>query len=126
MKKAKIKVGTYNFLIDFLDTNTAKIIYSKLPIVSKINFWGKEVYFYTDLKIKTEENARQIVKKGELAYWPEGDAIAIGYGPTPISFDGEIRLASNCNIWGTTEFDLEELDLLKEQQEIIITSEKFL
>ena len=122
MKKGLIKVGSYNIKIDFLDTHTAKVIYSKLPIVSKINFWGNEVYFYTDLKIKIEDNARKIVTKGELAYWPEGDAIAIGYGPTPISLDKEIRLASDCNIWATTVFNLEQLNSLSEQQEIIVSN----
>ena len=123
MKRALIKVGPYNFKINFLDTHTAKVIYSKLPIISNINFWGNEVYFYTDLKINIEENARQIVTKGELAYWPQGDAIAIGYGPTPISIDQEIRLASNCNIWGKTDFDLEQLNSLSAQQEIILINE---
>ena len=45
MKKASIKAGYYNIEIDFLDTCTAKVIYSKLPIVGTINFWGNEVYF---------------------------------------------------------------------------------
>ena len=87
-------------------------------------FWGNEIYFYTELKIKIEKEARQIVEKGEIACWPQGDAIAIGYGTTPISINQEIRLASNCNIWAKTEFDLEQLNSLKEQQEILITNEK--
>ena len=124
MKKALIKCGHYNIEIDLLDTHTAKVIYSELPIISKIKFWGDELYFYTDLKIKIEKEARQIVEKGEIAYWPQGDAIAIGYGPTPISINQEIRLASDCNIWAKTEFDLEQLNSLKEQQEIVITYEK--
>ena len=124
MKKAFIKAGHYNIEIDFLDTHTSQVIYSKLPIISKINFWGNEVYFYTDLKIKIEKEARQIVEKGEIAYWPQGDAIAIGYGPTPISINQEIRLVNDCNIWATTGFNLEQLNSLKEQQTIIITNEK--
>ena len=57
MKKALIKAGYYNIEIDFLDTHTAKVIYSKLPIIGNVNFWGNEVYFYTDLKIKIEKDA---------------------------------------------------------------------
>jgi hypothetical protein len=124
VKKALIKSGHYNIEIDFLDTHTAKVIYSELPIISKVNLWGHEVYFHTDLKIKIEKEARQIVEKGEIAYWSQGDAIAIGYGPTPISINQEIRLVSDCNIWAKTEYDLEQLNSLKEQQEIIITHEK--
>ncbi len=111
----------YNIKIKFFDTNTAQIIYSNLPILGKINFWGNEVFFFTNLKIRPEVNARQIVSKGELAYWPQGDAIAIGYGPTPISKGNEIRLASDCNIWGTTKFELEKLNNFENQQEILIS-----
>ena len=121
MKIAYIKTGIYNIKIKLFDTFTAQVIYSKLPIVSKINFWGNEVYFFTDLKIKLENNARHIVRKGELAYWPEGDAIAIGYGPTPISKGNEIRLASDCNIWGETEFDIGKLNNLESNEEIAMT-----
>ena len=76
------------------------------------------------LKMKIEKEARQIVEKGEFAYWQQGDAIAVGYGATPISINQEIRLASDSNIWAKTEFDLEQLNSLKEQQTIIITNEK--
>ncbi len=121
MKKAYIKIGKYDIKIKLFNTYTAQVIYSKLPIVSKINFWGNEVYFYTNLKIKLEDNARYIVKKGELAYWAQGDAIAIGYGPTPISKGNEIRLAGDCNIWGVSEFDFQKLNNFKNNQEIIMT-----
>tara|TARA_B100002052_G_C15719939_1_gene523622 strand:+ start:632 stop:811 length:180 start_codon:yes stop_codon:yes gene_type:complete len=55
VKKALIRTGHYNIEIDFLETHTAKVIYSKLPVIGSINFWGNEVYFYTDLKIKIEK-----------------------------------------------------------------------
>jgi len=63
LKEAYIKTGMYDKKIKFFDTYTANIIYSKLLIISKINTWGNEVYFFTNLKIKLEDNASNKVKK---------------------------------------------------------------
>ena len=40
------------------------------------------------------------VEKGELGFWPEGDAFCIFFGPTPASTGDEIRPASAVNVFG--------------------------
>ena len=120
MKKCKIIMDNIIFIITLRKTLTAQIIYDNLPIIGDSHKWGKEYYFYTNLKINIEKSAKAIINKGEIAYWPNGNAIAIGYGITPISVANEIRLADNCNIWADTEFNLDLLDNIKGLKKIVI------
>ena len=81
---------------------------------AQINTWGEEIYFETaNLGIKPDKNARDIVIFGEVAYWWEGDSIAIGFGKTPVSIDNEIRLVSKVNVFATFSISTKILNNLK-------------
>ncbi|MGY8990812.1 MAG: cyclophilin-like fold protein [Rhodospirillales bacterium] len=109
MRTITITIGNVSIRAELFDTPTADSIYAALPFEASANTWGEEVYFSVPVHVDLETDARDIVEAGELAFWVEGDSIAIGFGPTPISQGDEIRLAARTNIWGRAIDDVRQL-----------------
>jgi len=100
MKRIKITAGDITLEARLADTACAEALWNILPLSTKINTWGDEIYFSIPLHHELDVTARDIVEVGDLGYWPSGPAFCIFYGPTPISNDKEIRPASAVNIIG--------------------------
>jgi len=66
-------------LIRHLAPRTVDAIVKKLPTEGRAAIWKEEVYFEIPVKMG-EEKARSKVEKGDLAFWPMGNAFCIFYG----------------------------------------------
>jgi hypothetical protein len=120
MRKVILKCKEKELVLELRETLTADIIYNSLPLKSKVQKWGDEIYFETGLSIELESDAKSIVNIGEIAFWNSGSAIAIGYGKTPISKGNEIRLISPCNIWADSKFEKSYIENIKENETIVL------
>ena len=111
-------------LDDVLSPKTFKAIINNLPVEVSINKWGEELYTdRTPIIVEQEDNAKTEVNEFDVAYWPEGKALCLFYGPTPISKNGKILAYSPVNIVGkiidpSNKVDI--LNLIKERAKVII------
>ena len=84
MRRFKMTIGSAAITAELFGTPTADEIYDSVSFFSSASVWGEEVYFSTPVNVPLEPDAPDIIKAGELAFWVEGDLIAIGYGLSPI------------------------------------------
>jgi hypothetical protein len=106
-KRIKIRIGDSVVQGELNESPTAALIWEALPIEGEGNRWGEEIYFAIPVKADIDDSAREVVERGDLGYWPQGHALCIFFGPTPVSQGDEIRPASPVNLVGRITGDLQ-------------------
>jgi len=80
-------------LVRHLAPRTVDAIVKRLPIEGRAALWKEEVYFEIPVKMG-EEKARSKVEKGDLAFWPMGNALCVFYGESqpysPVNIVGRV------------------------------------
>jgi hypothetical protein len=100
MKKIIIQVGGVRLEAELFDTETAGDIYDALPLETGFNVWGDEFYFEIPVNRGLDSTATNQVSVGDIGYWPPGRALAVFFGPTPMSTSQEPVPASEVNLVG--------------------------
>jgi hypothetical protein len=103
---------------EFFDTPCARAIAGALPIIAVPNEWGDEFYFEIPVAETLDDTATNAVKVGDIGYWPPGNALAIFFGPTPMSKGSDPVPASAVNIVGAINGDASILKRAKGATEI--------
>lgn len=121
MARIRFDFGVLTLDAELLDTPTAQSIVAALPLTSSALTWGEEVYFDVPVDVAREKDARAVITPGEIVYWPQGPAIAIGFGRTPISKGGETRLASPCNVFARALGNVKTLAKIRTGTEVKVS-----
>lgn len=118
----KVQIFMQNIVLDaeLFDTTCAKAIAALLPIETNPNKWGDEFYFGILHKQGSDETATTNVHVGEIGFWPPGNALAIFFGPTPMSSGTDPVPASEVNIVGKITGDATLLRKVKGSTKIRI------
>ena len=121
-RRLKLTIGKVVLTAELFETPTAEALCARAPFDSRAERWGEEVYFATPVSVRREAGAREVVQPGELAFWVEGNSIAIGFGRTPISKGDETRLASPCNSWARALGDVKTLAKVKAGSKVVVSA----
>lgn len=80
-------------LVRILSPRTVDAIARLLPLEGRAAVWQSEVYFEISLRMGAEK-PREVVKKGDIAYWPLGRAFCIFFGDmrphSPVNLIGQV------------------------------------
>jgi len=119
MRKIEIRTDRISVKARLNESLTAREIWNVLPVRGVVNTWGDEIYFQVPVQ-RGLEAGREVVRKGDLGYWPPGHAFCVFFGQTPISRSDEVRPASPVCVIGNVLDDIEILKEISSGDEIVV------
>ncbi|MBX0323921.1 hypothetical protein EGH21_12860 [Halomicroarcula sp. F13] len=95
MSDLRVWVGDATLTASWTDANheTRDGLAGALPLAGDGTRWGDELYLSVPVDVPPEDTQTE-VPVGAVAYWPQGNALCLFWGPTPASRDDEPRAAS--------------------------------
>jgi hypothetical protein len=93
MNRIRVTLGELVVTAVLNESSTSGRLWEALPIESRAQRYGDEVYFTTPVEVG-EEEPRADVPSGTVAYWPPGKALCLFFGQkpySPVNVVGEIE-----------------------------------
>ena len=114
MPRVRIAWKGGEVIANLRETPSVNQLVAVLPCKASAQTWGEEVYFELPVKnLALEPDALQVVEPGTVCFWVQGSALALPFGPTPVSEGDECRLVTRCNVLGRIEGDPRRLAQVK-------------
>lgn len=81
----RVRVADLQLEGELLDTDCARAIRDGLPLRGEFSVWGDQITLEVPVAHEGERHPTRRVDVGDLAYWAEGRALLLFFGPTPES-----------------------------------------
>ena len=120
MTQILIVVGEVELTAEIGGGDTAEALLAALPITARFSTWGDEFYFPVPVMKDAEPSATTDVDVGDIAYWPDGHAVAIFFGRTPMSTGAQPVPASAVTPLGKIVGDATQLKRVAHAGEITL------
>ena len=118
MARIRIAWRSGEVIADLRESPTVIKVLAVLPCKANAKTWGDEVYFSLPVAAQLEPDAEQVVDPGSVCFWVDGSALALPFGPTPVSKGSECRLVTRCNLLGKIAGDPGKLKSVRDGDEI--------
>lgn len=122
VRRVVITAGRIRIRAEVLDTPTAARVVAALPLYSTAETWGEAIHFEVPVSSGRERGARINTAPGDICFWSEDDRVIVGFGPTPISRPGEIRMPQPCNVWARALDDVALLKSVRPGEKVTLTA----